>query len=60
MVRFYVMSQHTLRRLSDSDRFCCRCDKPIHIGEDVVSKTNGHSARRYYHISCWNAMFLDV
>jgi hypothetical protein len=44
------------------DEKCERCKQSFQLNEDVVCKrsANGKVPPRYYHLKCWNGLFIEV
>ena len=60
MTRFYVMSQHDLRRLSSRQRLCSKCGRALKAGDDVVSRYNGRNPSKRWHQKCFNSMYTNI
>ncbi len=41
------------------DLTCKLCDCPIHIGDDVESKSSGKKGPKFYHAECYERFHLD-
>jgi len=58
----YIMTPKTYNRFKTKgyNLECKICDVPIHIGDEVESKTGSGKGPKLYHASCYDEYHLDV
>jgi len=64
MQRIYVMKPRYYKRLltlRKTDKVVCeRCGKPILPGQKVMAKLAANGKTKYYHLTCWRKLFIDI
>jgi len=57
-----TVSQGFLNRVSSRGIVCvcCSCNRALKVGDIIVIKCKRHHGRRYYHLVCYEELFVSV
>lgn len=58
----FKLTGHLKRRLESrigACLVCHKCEKELKVGDAVLSKNLMRGTTRYYHQTCWEALFIE-